>query len=331
MDSTSIIAVIGAAGPQGGGLIRALQADPARRFVARAITRTPNSLSVIGSGVEGIEVCFGDLDEPASLEQAFKGAYGVYGVTSYWEHLCPERELAQAYNIATVARRTGVRHIVWSTFEDTRLQVPLKDCRLPTLLGRYKVPHMDAKGESDSFFRDLPTTYLRTSFCWENLTSFGMVSRRESDGMQCLALPMADRKLPGIAASDIGACAFALFSRGADLIGHTVGIAAEHLTGPEMAQALSNALGEPVRHWPLSTSQYAQMAFAGADELANMFQYQHDFNHEFCAQRPVESARALYPGLMRFREWLNMNAARIRRSMLSNSVHTTTLNREVRS
>jgi uncharacterized protein YbjT (DUF2867 family) len=322
MHSVPVIAVIGATGAEGGGLIRAIRAEPARKFVARAVTPDPSSPWLAELGAQGVEIHFGNLDEPATLERAFKGAHGVYGVTNYWQHRSPEREVAQAYNIATAARRAGVRHIVWSTLEDTRVHVPLKDDRLPTLLGRYKVPQMDAKGESDSFFRDLPTTYLRTSFHWNNLTRLWMAPRRGDDGGLSLVLPMGDRKLPGIVASDIGACALEIFKRGAEFVGRTMGIAGEHLTGQEMAQALSHALGEPVRHVSMSSAEYAQLAFEGAREPANMFQYQHDFSLELCSQRSVEFSRALYPRLRSLRGWLEMNAARIPREPLNDSVST---------
>ena len=313
MDSLPVIAVIGATGAQGGGVIRAMYAEPERRFAARAITRKPDSQSARALAAEGVEVCLGNLDDATTLERAFTAVHAVYAVTNYWEHRCPERELAQAYNIATAARRAGVRHIVWSTLEDTRSQASLTDSRLPTLLGRYKVPQMDAKGESDSFFRDLPTTFLRTSFYWDNLIHFGMAPRPDGNGTWSLVLPMGDRKLPGIAASDIGACAFGIFKRGAELIGHTIGIAGEHLTGQEMAQALSDALGEPAHHVHLPWSQFAQLAFANSRELASMFQYMHDCNVGFRAPRSVETSRALHPGLMSFRRWLDKNAARIPR------------------
>ena len=313
MKTRPVIAVIGATGTQGSGLIRAIHGDPARAFHARAITRNPNSPSAAALAAEYAEVCCGNLDEPDSLARALHGVHGLYAMTNYWEHGSPEREIAQAYNIATAARSAGVRHVVWSTLEDTRVRVPLSDCRMPTLHNRYKVPHMDAKGESDAFFRDLPTTYLRTSFYWDNLIHFGMEPQPDPHGQIGFLLPMGDRKLPGIAANDIGACALGVFKRSSELVGRTIGIAGEHLTGKQMAQALASAFGEAVRHTTMPHSQYAQLGFPGADDLANMFQYKHDFNLEFCSERSVERTRELHPKLMSFQQWLATNAVRIPR------------------
>lgn len=306
-----IIAVIGATGAQGGGLVRAIVADRDRGFTARAITRKPDSPAARALAEQGVEVVFGDLDNADSLERAIAGAHGLYAVTNFWEHFSPERELAQAGNIARAAAAAGVKHVVWSTLEDTRQRVPLSDNRMPTLMQRYKVPHFDAKGEADALFRDLPTTYLLTSFYWDNLIHFGMGPRRGSDGVLNFVLPMGDRKLPGIAAADIGASAFGVFKRGNELIGRRVGIAGEHLTGAEMASVLSRALGEPVRHVAMSFADYARLGFPGADDLANMFQYKHDFNQEFCAERPINRTRELNPGLMTFEQWVAKHVQRI--------------------
>jgi uncharacterized protein YbjT (DUF2867 family) len=307
MSTQPIITVLGATGAQGGGLVRAILADPARRHAVRAVTRKPDSPAARALSALGAEVVAADLDDSASLERAFAGAHGVFAVTNFWEHLSPERELAQAGNIAQAAGAAGVAHVIWSTLEDTRLKVPLSDPRMPTLMGRYKVPHFDAKGEADALFAALPTTLLRTSFYWDNLIHFGMGPQRGDDGGLVFVLPMGQRKLPGIAAADIGVCAYALFCRGEQFIGRTVGIAGEHLTGAEMAAALSRALGEPVRHVAMPFAEYAALGFPGADDLANMFHFNHDFSDEFCASRPVEATRVLHPGLMNFAQWLERN------------------------
>ncbi len=309
--SAPVIAVIGASGAQGGGLARAILADAARPFTVRAITRRVDSPAARGLAERGAEVVFGDLDDRESLARAFAGAHGLFAVTNFWEHFSPERELAQAANIAHAAERAAVGHVVWSTLEDTRDRVPLTDPRMPTLMQRYKVPHFDAKGEADALFRALPTTYLRTSYYWDNLIHFGMQPRRGADGLLRFLLPMGGRKLPGIAAADIGACAFGVFTRGSAYIGRTIGIAGEHLSGAEMADALSAALQEPVLHLDMPHAAYAQLGFPGAEDLANMFRYNHDFCEEFCAQRPVALSRELHPGLMDFRAWLAAHAAQI--------------------
>src|SRR5690606_35370244 len=156
---------------------------------------------------------------------------------------------------------------------------------MPVLMGRYNVPHYDAKGEANRAYaeRGVPTTLLYTSFYWDNLVHFGMGPRRGPDGLLAFLLPMGRAKLPGIAAADIGACAFAIFARGEELAGKSVGIAGEHLTGAQMAEQLALALGEPVAHADLSRDEYAALGFPGAADLANMFQFKRDFERSYCA------------------------------------------------
>lgn len=309
--SKKIIAVAGATGSQGGGLVRAIQNDPSGEFVARAITRDPNSEKAKALAALGAEVVAGDVDDVESLKRAFDGAYGAYCVTFFWNHFSPETEQAQAKAMADAARATGVQHVIWSTLEDTRLQVPLDDDRMPTLMGKYKVPHFDAKGEADAFFADLPTTYFLTSFYWDNLIHFGMGPQRGPDGVLGITFPMADQPLSGIAAEDIGKCAYGVFKGGADYIGKRVGVVGEHITGDDMAAALTEALGQPIRYNAVPADVFRGFGFPGAEDLGNMFQYYAEFNEIFCGARSVAGSRALNPELLDFKGWLAKYAAQI--------------------
>jgi uncharacterized protein YbjT (DUF2867 family) len=307
-----IIAIVGATGAQGGGLARAIAADPEGGFVARAITRDVQSDKAKELGALGIEVVAGDVDDADSLRLAFEGAYGAYCVTFFWAHFSPEKELANARAMATAARVAGVQHVIWSTLEDTRQLVPITDDRMPTLQGKYKVPHFDAKGEADAIFAELgvPTTYLLTSFYWDNFISFGMGPKRGEDGKLAITLPMGESKLPGISAEDIGRSAYGVFQR-PELIGKRVGIAGEHLSGSEMAAAFSSVLGQDVRYNSVPPDVYRSFGFPGADDLGNMFQYKRDFETQYRAVRDVEGSRKLNPKLQTFADWLTANRDRL--------------------
>jgi len=307
--SKKTIAVIGSTGAQGGSLARAILADPEGGFAVRAITRTAARARALAD--LGAEVVEADLDDAESLRRAFAGAHGAFLVTNFWEHFSPEKEVAQAGNMARAAKEAQLAHVVWSTLEDTRVRVPLADPRMPTLQEKYKVPHFDGKGEADALFEGLPVTYLLTSFYWDNLIHFGMGPKPGPDGRLAFTLPMGDRKLPGIAAEDIGRAAYGLFRRGPEVIGQRVGIAGEHLTGAEMAAALTQVLGRTVVHHAATPAAYRALGFPGADDLGNMFQYKAEFEREFCASRDVERSRALNPGLQTFAQWLSANRERI--------------------
>ena len=313
MPDKKIIAVVGATGAQGGGLARAILDDPAGGFAVRALTRKPDAAPARALAAAGAEVVAADLDDEPGLQRALQGAHGAYFVTNFWEHFSPERELAQAAALARAAKAAGLKHAIWSTLEDSRRFVPLSDPRMPTLLGKYKVPHFDAKGEADRFFVEsgVPTTFLLTSFYWENLIFFGMGPKPGPDGGLAWTMPLGDVKFPSMAVQDIGRCAYGVFKRGEELTGKYVGIAGEHLTGAEMATALGEALGQPVRYNQVTPEQFRGFGFQGADDLGNMFQFNIEFAAEFCAARNLAAARALNPALQTFGQWLAANKARI--------------------
>ncbi|HEY7128432.1 MAG TPA: NmrA/HSCARG family protein [Nitrospira sp.] len=313
MADKKIIAVVGATGAQGGGLVRAILNDPTSGFAVRALTRKVDSDKGKELKKLGAEVVAADLDDVESLKRAFAGAYGAFLLTNFWEHFSPEKEIAQAKNMAQAAKHAGIQHAIWSTLEDTRRWVPLSDNRMPTLMGKYKVPHFDAKGEADHLFAELgvPTTLLLTSFYWENLIFFGAGPKKGPDGKLALTYPMGDKKLPGIAVDDIGKCALAIFKKGREFIGKTVAISGEQLTGAQMAAALTKALGQEVRYNDVPPEVYRNFGFPGADDLGNMFQFKRDFQEAFCGPRNPSIARGLNPSLQNFEGWLAQNKSRI--------------------
>jgi uncharacterized protein YbjT (DUF2867 family) len=240
------------------------------------------------------------------------GAYGAFCVTNFWEHFSPEKELAQAGAMADAAAKAGVQHLIWSTLEDTRTFFAADGKRMPVLMGKYNVPHFDANGEANALFTSkVPTTLLYTSFYWDNLIHFGMGPKKGPDGVLAFTLPMADKRLSGIAAEDIGKCAFGIFREGAVHVGKSVGIAGEHLTGAQMAAELTKVLGQAVRYNAVTPEQYRGFGFPGAEDLGNMFQFYAEFETAFMKARPVELARRLNPELQTFAAFLARNKDRI--------------------
>jgi uncharacterized protein YbjT (DUF2867 family) len=261
----------------------------------------------------GAEVVAADVDDVESLKKAFKGAYGAYCVTFFWAHFSPEKEKANARAMAEAAKFAGIQHAIWSTFEDTRKSIPLSDTRMPTLQGKYKVAHFDGKAEADRYFTDLgvPTTFLLTSFYWENLIYFGAGPKRGPDGKLAITLPMGDKKLASMASEDIGKCAYGIFKKGREFIGKTVGVAGEHLTGAQMAAALTKALGQEVRYNDVTPDVYRSFGFPGAEDMGNMFQFKRDFQQLYNGARDLNVSRSLNPSLQTFDAWLAKNKSRI--------------------
>jgi len=313
MADKKIIAVVGATGAQGGGLARAILADKSSVFKVRAITRNVSSDKAKVLADAGAEVVAADVDNVESLKKAFDGTYGVFAVTFFWDHFSPEREKQQAKNMADAAKQASVKHVVWSSLDDTRKWVPLSDNRMPTLQNNYKVPHFDAKGEANKFFLEtgIPTTIFNTVFYWENFIYFGQGPKKGADGKLVFSIPMADKKLPSISTEDIGKCAYGVFKAGDEYKGKTIGIAGGHLTGKQFAESFSKAFGEEVVYNPVTPDVYRGFGFPGADDMGNMYQFKAEFEEVYCNSRSIDLAKKLNPDLISFDKWLEQNKSKI--------------------
>jgi len=313
MAEKKIIVVFGATGAQGGGVARAILNDPHSEFAVRAVTRDAGSEKAKELAMMGAEVVTGDVDDLQSLKRALHGAYGAYFVTFFWAHYSAEKEMAEAKNFAAAAKEAGLQHVIWSTLEDVKKWVPLSDNSMPTLHGKYKVPHFEGKGESDQYFIDygVPVTFMRASYYWDNIIYFGHGPKKGADGKLAITFPMGNKKMAGIAAEDIGKCAYGIFKKGKALIGKTIGIAGEQLTIGEMAKAMSKALGREVVYNEVTPDQYRGFGFPGADDLGNMFQFYRDYDEVCNSVRDVKYSKELNPELKSFEMWLAENAQRI--------------------
>ncbi len=313
MSQKKVIVVFGATGAQGGGLAKAILSDPASEFAVRAVTRDSSSDKAKELEQMGAELIVADIDDKESMKRALSGAYGAYFVTFFWAHFSPEKEMIEAQHMAEAAREANLQHVIWSTLEDVRQYVPLDNTSMPTLQGKYKVPHFDAKGESDHYFTDLgvPTTFILPSFYWDNFIHFGSGPKRGADGKLAITFPMGDKKMAGIASEDIGKCAYGIFKKGAELIGKKVGVAGEQISCGDMAAALSRALHEEVIYNEVTPDQYRGFGFPGADDLGNMFQFYRDFDEVCNNTRDVDFSRVLNPDLKNFDTWLDQNASKI--------------------
>ena len=311
MADKKVIAVVGATGAQGGGLVRAILADPNGGFACRAITRDPSKDQARALAAKGADVVKADLDNVGSLKKAFAGADGAYCVTNFWEHFSGEKEKTQAKNMAEAARTAGLTNVIWSTLEDTRKLMAPSDTRMPMLQEKYRVPHFDAKDEANAYFAGLPVTYLVTSFYWDNLYAFGLGPKKGDDGVYSWAFPMGNKRLAGIAVEDIGKVAYGIFKAGPQYIGKTVGIVGENLTLDQMSEKLSKGLGIVVKYHAVEADAYRGFGFPGADEMGNMFQVYRDFEKEVLGARSIDVTRSLNPSLQTFDQWLAKNKGKI--------------------
>jgi uncharacterized protein YbjT (DUF2867 family) len=321
MIEKKLIAVVGGTGAQGGGLVRAILADAEGPFIARALTRDAGSGKARELASQGVEVVEADLDDETSVRKAFDGAYGAFVVTNFWAQRTLEQEkartraemeLAQAAAAARAAKDVGLRHVVWSTLEDTRPHFERLGIDVPTVFSSYKVPHFDAKGEANAFFSELgvPTTFLQTTFYYEAFLD-GQGPHRDENGELVLTNPMAGAKMALVAADDIGKTALAVFRRGDEFISKTVSIAGAHATGEELAAKFTRVLGEKVVYRPFTHDEVRASGQPGALEIANMYQFYSDASEYFTGVRDLGLVRELNPGLRSLDSWLDEHKSEI--------------------
>jgi len=171
-----IIAVIGATGSQGQGVVNSLIKDGT--FKARAVTRNPEKYSG-----KADEIVKGDLKDLASLTEAFKNAHGVFVVTNFWEGA---DEIAQGKIAIQAAKAAGVNHFIWSTLTDVE--------RISN--GKFDVPHFTGKAKVDELVKNAGFknyTFVQPPFYFQNFTGM-MPPQPQQDGSTGWTLPIDPSK-----------------------------------------------------------------------------------------------------------------------------------------
>jgi uncharacterized protein YbjT (DUF2867 family) len=171
-----IIAVIGATGSQGNGVVNALVNEDV--FNVRAVTRNPGKYTG-----KAHELVFGDLNNLHSLKDAFKNAYGVFVVTNFWEGA---DEIAQAKNAVDAAKAAGIEHFIWSTLPNVEF----------ISKGEFEVPHFTNKAKVDELVRNAGFkyyTFVQPPFYFQNFIHL-MAPRQKQDGSAGWTLPVDPSK-----------------------------------------------------------------------------------------------------------------------------------------
>jgi uncharacterized protein YbjT (DUF2867 family) len=297
MAERETILVIGATGAQGGGVARHLLARG--RFAVRALTRHPDSEKAQALRAAGAEVVEGDLENPEGLRRALADCYGCFGVTNFWEHF--EREVEHGRNLVDAVADSAPRHFILSTLPYVHKVTG----------GELDVPHFDTKGRVEAYARErLPhASFVHVAYYFENFTTW-FAPRRQDDGSYLFGFPQGDTPLAGVAVEDVGGVVASLFERADEFRdGKVVGIVGDDLPGTEYAAAMSRVLGERIGYRHIERETFAALGFPGAEDLANMF----DFNRRFVPERraDLEQSRTLYPQLQDFETWLRANRERM--------------------
>src|SRR6266542_7076898 len=251
-----LIAVIGATGQQGGGVLRALQAHG--QFKVRALTRNPDKHRELAE-----EVVEADLDKPETLKAAFEGAHGVFLVTNFYG---AADELKQATAAVRAAKDAGVKHFIWSTLPDVEAISG----------GKCHVPHFTGKAKIDRIVKEAGFahhTFVIAPFFYQNLVGVS-APQKQADGSVGWALPL-DPDVRCIHMGDIRelgnlvAGAFAHADQAGN--GEYLPLVGDFMSFNEIVDTL-NRQGHEFSFKRIPTEVFATL-FPGAPEIAAMLAY----------------------------------------------------------
>ncbi|MBN3307506.1 NMRL1 protein, partial [Amia calva] len=220
-------------GAQGGSVARALLKDPA--FAVRAVTRDttkPAAVELAGLGAQLVKV---DLASQAEVEAALKGVYGTFLVTNFWEHFDKSKEVQQGKMVADLAKKLGLKHVVYSGLENVN--------RITG--GKLTVLHFDGKGEVEEYFRTIsvPMTSVRLPFYFENFISFFKPTKTGPDTYS-VGLPMGDVPMDGMSVADLGPVVLSILKSREEFVGKDIGLSADRLTVVQYSEVMTRCLGK---------------------------------------------------------------------------------------
>jgi uncharacterized protein YbjT (DUF2867 family) len=255
-NNKKLIAVIGATGQQGGGVVHALQAS---QFKVRALSRNPGKHRELAD-----EVVEADLNRPEILKAAFEGTHGVFLVTNAGERGADERKQATA--AVHAAKDAGVKHLIWSTLPNVEAISG----------GKFDVPHFTGKAKIDRIVKEAGFphhTFVIAPGYYQNFVG-ALAPQKQADGSVGWALPidpdvrclhMGDIRELG----DIVAGAFAH----PDEAGHGeyLPLVGDFMSFNEIIDTL-NGQGHKFSFKQIPKEVFASL-FPGAAELAEMFSY----------------------------------------------------------
>src|SRR5438874_446494 len=256
-DNEKLIAVIGATGQQGGGVVRALQASS--QFKVRAVTRNPRKHRELAD-----EVVEGDLNHPETLKAAFEEAHGVFLVTNFRE--AGPDEAKQATAAVRAAKDAGVKHFVWST-------LPNVDAISG---GKFDVPHFTGKARIDRIVKEAGFphhTFVIAPGYYQNFVG-ALAPHKQADGSVGWGLPL-DPNVRCLHMGDIRelgnvvAGAFAHPDEAGN--GEYLPLVGDFLSFSEIVETL-NRQGHHFSYKQIPKETFAA-SFPGAPEIAEMISY----------------------------------------------------------
>ena len=256
------ILVIGSTGQQGGSVARYLLNDGT--FNVRCMVRNTDSPKVKELLEKGAQVVKGDLNSVESLTNAMVGCYGVFGVTNFWDSDCGyDKEILHGQNIGHACKNNHIEHLVFST------------------LDRHSdVSHFESKVMAEDYIRKLnvPTTFLVTSFYFENYMSFFPPKPDENGDLVFTVAQKATTKVPMFACHDTGGWVLEIFKHHNKFVGKDVAAVGEYISYPEIVDTFNRVNKTNARFQELPLDVFRSFGFPGVHELAANLQFFDDIS-----------------------------------------------------
>jgi len=277
-----IIAVTGATGQQGGKVAKRLL-DKGWRV--RALSRDINKPAAMELAAAGAELVPGDLDNRAELEAAFKGVYGVFSVQNFWLPTVGfYGEIRQGKAVAYAAKRTGVKHLVYSSVGAANRGMGQKHFESKWIIEQY------------IYSLEIPYTILRPAAFMEN---YNWTRAYILNGtFQGLGL-RPDKKMQILSSKDIGAFAELAFATPGQFLGKTIELAGDELTETQIAEVFSKVIGRPVK---VAHEQNLRGTISPEEQIAMI-----NFFNGVGYDADIASLRAIYPELQNLEQFLRRN------------------------
>lgn len=279
MDKTSrTILVTGATGKQGGAVLRHLMSHGWR---LRAMTRDPSKPAAQELVAMGVEVVVGDFKDPASLDRAVEGCYGVFAVTTPFE-VGVEEEIAHGVALADAAKAAGVEHYVFSSVASANDETG--------------IPHFESKMRVEEHMQyiGVPYTIVRPVFLMENFAS-PMTKEGIAKGTLSMGID-PNQPLQMIAVDDVGYAVARVFDRREKYLGKAVDLAGDELTMPVAADVMGEAMGCQVRFQQLPIEKLRAIS----EDHAAMYDWLNSGGYHV----DLEMQRVFNPGIHRFNDWV---------------------------
>jgi uncharacterized protein YbjT (DUF2867 family) len=299
-----VIAVFGATGMQGGGVVEALLRSGNWSHRIRALTRDPENLKARALKERGVEVVQCDMTDRGSIKKALTDVSTVFCVTDFYDSSTRNSggqlgEATVGNNVAEVAKEVGVQHFILSSLCDMNQATG----------GKYFVAHFTGKHRVTERVRELNFpfhTVVMPGLYWQNFGSLFIKLRRAEDGAIELALPVkGSTQVPGIDIRDLGPVVEKIARDPAAFNRKDIPVAAEYISLEEIVQTLGESLGIPGWYCQLSDEDFRKVFTKpdSADEWRDMFKAFQEFDY-YGTRADLGAAHALNPDLKGWKDYL---------------------------